>query len=120
MSIADTMNALGSSARAAATALALAGTATKNKALAAAAASIRQQSDRILAANAKDVGAARESGLSSAMLDRLSLDPRRIEGMARGVEEVAALADPVNTVIAVDLASGRLRQIDDLAGIFGI
>src|SRR5262245_58930328 len=94
------MNALGRVARAAAPALALAGTRTKNEALLAAAASIRQQSEKILVANARDMNAAREAGLSSAMLDRLLLDAKRIEAMARGVEEVVALADPIGTVIA--------------------
>jgi glutamate-5-semialdehyde dehydrogenase len=100
INIAETMNGLGRAARAAASALAQASTATKNQALSAAAASIRQQSETILAANAKDVTAAREAGLSSAMLDRLLLDAKRIEAMARGVEEVGALADPIGTVIA--------------------
>jgi glutamate-5-semialdehyde dehydrogenase len=98
--IATTMDALGRDAVAAAGVLALASTATKNAALTHIAAGIRANRGALLAANALDMEAARAKGVSGALLDRLALDAGRIESMARGVEEIAALADPVGTTIA--------------------
>jgi glutamate-5-semialdehyde dehydrogenase len=98
--IASLMDGLGREAVAAAGALALAGTDTKNLALTKIAASLRAHKAELLAANLRDMDAARAKGLSGAMLDRLALDDSRIEGMARGVEEIAALADPVGTTVA--------------------
>ena len=91
---------LGKAARAAGTALGGASTEAKNTALLAAAAEIRARAGDILEANAADMKTARDSGLGGARLDRLALDETRIEGVARGLEEVAALADPVGDVIA--------------------
>ena len=91
---------LGKAARAAGTALGGASTEAKNAALLAAAAEIRARAGDILEANATDMKTARDSGLDAARLDRLALDETRIEGIARGLEEVAALADPVGDVIA--------------------
>ena len=86
-------------ARAAARILAQADDAVKAAALKAAAATLRLQAPDILAANAKDVEAATKAGLSAALLDRLKLDSKRIEGMASAVEQVAVLADPVGELI---------------------
>ena len=72
----------------------------KNKALRTAAATIRARKNEILAANAKDARAATASDLSPALLDRLMLDDRRIEAMAKGLEDVAALPDPVGRELA--------------------
>ncbi|MEJ0084853.1 MAG: glutamate-5-semialdehyde dehydrogenase [Pseudomonadota bacterium] len=94
------MNRLGREAVAAAAVLALASTATKNLALAKIAAALRANRVALLAANALDMDAARAKGLSGAMLDRLALNEKGVEGMARGVEEIAALADPVGATIA--------------------
>ena len=91
---------LGKAARAAGTALGGASTEAKNAALMAAAAEIRARAGDILEANATDMKTACDSGLGAARLDRLALDETRIEGIARGLEEVAALADPVGDVIA--------------------
>jgi glutamate-5-semialdehyde dehydrogenase len=98
--IARTMDALGRDAVSAAGVLALASTATKNAALAHIAAALRGSLPALLAANKLDMDAARAKGLSGAMLDRLALDAGRIEGMARGVEQIAALPDPIGTTIA--------------------
>src|SRR6186997_2519990 len=98
--IATLMDRLGRDAAAAASVLALASTAVKNAALAKIAASLRARKAELLAANARDMDAARAKGLSGAMLDRLALDESRIEGMARGVEDIAALADPVGATVA--------------------
>ena len=98
--IAQAMDALERDAAAAAGVLALASTETKNLALAKIAAALRARAPEILAANGHDMEAARAKGTSGAMLDRLGLDAKRVEAMARGVEEIAALPDPVGTVIA--------------------
>jgi len=98
--IATVMNALGGDAVAAAAVLARADTATKNRALAAIATALRGSVGQLLAANTRDMDAARAKGLSGAMLDRLALDEKRVEAMARGVEDIAALADPIGTCIA--------------------
>jgi len=98
--IAAVMDELGRAAVAAAEALARADTATKNLALNRAATALRANRAALLAANAQDMEAARAKGLSGALLDRLVLDEKRVEDMARGVEEIAALADPIGTTIA--------------------
>src|SRR5258708_18432489 len=92
------MHDIGSRARAAARVLALAGTAQKDQALAAMAEQIRARQGDILAANALDVAEAKASGATSAFLDRLALDERRVAAMAEGLEVVRALADPVGAV----------------------
>lgn len=93
------VQALGAAARSALPALSRATRAQKDQALLAAAAAVRAQSAAILAANAADLSEARSAGLSAAMLDRLALDAGRLEGIARGLEDVAALPDPVGSVI---------------------
>ena len=98
--IATLMDGLGREAVAAANVLALASTAQKNRALENVAARLRGDQAALLAANALDMDAARAKGLSGAMLDRLALDEKRIEGMARGVEDIAALPDPIGTTAA--------------------
>jgi glutamate-5-semialdehyde dehydrogenase len=94
------MEPLGHAAVEAARVLAQAGAATKNRALAAAAAAIRSRSADILQANAKDMASARERNLSAALLDRLLLDAKRVDAMAKGIDDVIQLPDPVGTVIA--------------------
>lgn len=88
------------SARAGARRLALCSSVTRNLILTNLAAALRRRCDAIVAANARDLQAAREGGLGGAMLERLTLTPERVEAMARGVEQVAALPDPVGEVIA--------------------
>jgi glutamate-5-semialdehyde dehydrogenase len=95
-----TMQAIGKAARGAARELALASTAAKNAALEAAAGELRARTATILEANARDLDAARAAGRPGSFLDRLKLDAKRIEGVARGVEEIAALPDPVGAVTA--------------------
>jgi glutamate-5-semialdehyde dehydrogenase len=96
----ELMERLGRNAVAAASVLALAGSSAKNAALSAAAAAIRAGGGRILAANAHDMSAARAAHLSDALLDRLALDGGRVESMARSIEDVVALPDPVGTIAA--------------------
>jgi glutamate-5-semialdehyde dehydrogenase len=93
------MAAMGARARAAAGRMALASTDAKNAALIAAAAAIRRDATVILDANKRDIDAAR-SRLSASMIDRLALDAKRIEAIARGLEDVAALPDPIGTSLA--------------------
>jgi len=98
--VADIMGAIGRAARAAAPLLELASSDQKNRALRAAAASLRARRHKILAANERDVRDAASHGLSNAMLDRLKLDEKRIESMARALEDIERLADPIGTVLA--------------------
>lgn len=91
---------LGRRAKAAAVALRNAGTEAKNRALAEAARLIRHETTAILAANAKDIAAAQAAGLSAALQDRLLLNEARVEAMARGLDEIGALPDPVGSKIA--------------------
>ena len=118
----DVMSNLGRAARAAAAELALADPEAKNRALKAAAAAIRDGAEAIAAANAKDMAAARSKGLTPALLDRLELTPERIEAMAKGVEEVAELPDPVGRVLAEwDRPNGlKIARISVPLGVIGI
>jgi len=90
---------MGGEARAAAAVLANMPTEVKAKALRAAAAAIRAHSTDIIAANAQDMQRGTENGLSAAMLDRLKLDEKRLEGVAAGLEAVSVLDDPVGRLI---------------------
>jgi glutamate-5-semialdehyde dehydrogenase len=86
-------------ARSAARELAALDSATKDRALLAAADALEARAREILDANARDLEAGRESGLSAALMDRLALDERRIAAIARGVRDIVALPDPVGEVI---------------------
>jgi glutamate-5-semialdehyde dehydrogenase len=99
-SLAAAMAEIGRKAREAAAELALASPAAKVTALKAAATAVRRRQNEILAANAEDVSAAKASGIGAALIDRLALDPKRLEGIAKGLEDIAALPDPVGTVLA--------------------
>ncbi|MGB7991760.1 MAG: glutamate-5-semialdehyde dehydrogenase [Candidatus Methylophosphatis roskildensis] len=98
LDVADTMRRLGRQARAASRQMARASTRDKNAALLAMAAAIREQRATLLAANARDLEQARADGLDAAMIDRLTLSEKGVESMAQGLEQVAALADPVGEV----------------------
>jgi glutamate-5-semialdehyde dehydrogenase len=93
------MTGLAANAKRASRELALLTTAEKNACLLAMAGALEQHGPEIQAANALDMTAGAQSGLSSAMLDRLKLDEKRIAGMAKGLREVAALPDPVGRVL---------------------
>jgi len=116
------MDALGREAVAAATALARASTEAKNAALSAAARAIRAQRAAILEANRVDMDNARARGLSNAMLDRLLLDDKRIEAMAKGIEEIVALPDPIGTIIAEWTRPNglRIQRVRVPLGVVGI
>ncbi|MEP6826559.1 MAG: gamma-glutamyl-phosphate reductase, partial [Aestuariivirga sp.] len=92
------MMELGKRSRTAAKSLATAPTPTKNAALHAIAKHIRAAAKDILSANAKDLEGAKAKDLKSSFVDRLTLNPARIEAMATGLEDIAALKDPVGRV----------------------
>ena len=94
------MSAIGERARQAASVLAFAATDAKNQALLAAADAILAETPAILAANAEDIAAAKKRGISSAFLDRLTVTQARLAGVAQGLRDIAALPDPVGTVMA--------------------
>ena len=120
--IVDMMQPMGEAARRAAAALAMSSNDERNRALQAAAAAIRNQSDAILAANAKDMQLGEERGLSAAMLDRLMLDADRIEGMAVGIETVAELHDPIGRILEEwDRPNGLvIQRVSVPLGVIGI
>src|SRR5580658_9048613 len=95
-----TMRDIGRDARLAAHALALAPAAQKNRALAAMAKAIRSSQAAVLAANREDLAEAKAAGATAAFLDRLTLDPARVEAMAAGLEVIRKLKDPVGTIMA--------------------
>ncbi|HEV2334724.1 MAG TPA: glutamate-5-semialdehyde dehydrogenase [Stellaceae bacterium] len=98
--LAATMAEIGRRARDAAAALALASGEARASGLRAAAAAVRSQADQILEANAQDVAAARDAGTRGALVDRLALDPKRLEAVACSLEDIAALPDPIGRVLA--------------------
>ena len=108
-SIAKEMAELGQRAKAAAQLVATASTAVKNEALRLGAEALEAETEAVLAANARDVAAAREQGISETLIDRLRLDERRLAAMAAGLRAVAALPDPVGEVVAGDVRPNGLR-----------
>ena len=116
------MQELGRAAVAAAAPLALADAATKNRALLAAAAALRARRAELLAANGADLEAARRAQLSAALLDRLALDDKRVEAMARGLEEIAQLPDPIGGISAEWTRPNglRIQRVRVPLGVIGI
>jgi glutamate-5-semialdehyde dehydrogenase len=100
VSVAHLMQNMGAAARAAAQTLAFAPSQRKDHALLAAASALRESGAELLAANEGDMREAATQRLSAALLDRLRLDEARIEAMARGLEQVARLDDPIGTRLA--------------------
>ena len=92
------MQVVGQTARAASRLMAQADTATKNRALQEIAAALQSQSAQLLAANAKDVAAARASGLDDASVDRLTLTEKSVRGMAEGLQQIAQLPDLIGAI----------------------
>src|SRR5207302_6779137 len=120
--LAQTMAEIGRRARDAASRLALAPAESKTAALKAAAAAIRARANEILSANAEDLAEAKQAGIGSALLDRLALDPKRLEAVARGLEDIAAQADPVGRVLAEWTRPNGLRiaRVAVPLGVIGI
>jgi len=118
----EAMLALGVSARKAVRELSTVSTKSKNKALIEAAGAIRDTKETIKAANIKDMYMAEKKRITRAMLDRLLLDDSRIEGMAKSLEDIAALEDPVGAVMAEwDRPNGlQIRRVRVPLGVIGI
>jgi glutamate-5-semialdehyde dehydrogenase len=122
MDVKDYMQQVGRKAREASRATARASTAAKNMALLAMAAAIRARSAELLAANVADVAEARASGLDAAMIDRLTLTDKSVEAMAQGLEQVAALPDPIGEISDMKrrpsgIQVGRMRVPLGVVGI---
>lgn len=117
----EMMHSLGRNAREAARFLATASTEAKNKALKEAARLMRQESDALLEANKKDMDAL-PSDTSKAMRDRLLLTPERIEAIAKGLEDVATLPDPVGRVLASwERPNGlKISRVATPLGVIGV
>ena len=98
MDVKTYMQTLGRQARAASRAIASADANQKNRALLAMAAAIRRDTFKLLAANARDMAAARAAGLDAALLDRLEINEKSVAAMAEGLEQIAALPDPVGEI----------------------
>jgi glutamate-5-semialdehyde dehydrogenase len=113
---------MGHRARAAMAVLAGTPTAVKAKALTAAASALRASMADVLAANAKDMAAGAERGLSPAMLDRLKLDEKRVDGIASALESVAVLPDPVGQLIDETVRPNgmKLQRVRVPLGVVGI
>jgi glutamate-5-semialdehyde dehydrogenase len=120
--ISELMRGLGKAAVSAASVLAVTLTKTKNEALAAAAAAIRKRRAEILDANDRDMTAATTAQLGAPLLDRLRLDQKRVEAIARSIEDIAALADPVGTIAAEwDRPNGlHIQRVRVPLGVIGI
>ena len=116
------MQELGRAARSASRSVARADTETKNRALRAIASRIRARSAELIAANRLDLERARAEGRDGAFVDRLTLDAKSVEQMARGVEQVAALADPIGEISGMHIRPtgievGRMRVPLGVIGI---
>lgn len=109
-------------ARVASRVLATLTTEAKNRALHAAADAVLAAADLVLAANAEDIGAARAAGTAEAMIDRLALNPQRLDGIAAGLRQVAGLPDPVGQVLrGSTLPNGlQIRQQRVPLGVVGM
>ena len=117
-----TMREIGRAARRAARALALASTSQKNKALASMAKAIRGSKAAILKANAEDVAEAKARGATPAFLDRLTLDAAQAEAMAKGLDVIRKLKDPVGTVMASWRRPNgmRIERVREPLGVVGV
>ena len=116
------MHTIGQAARHASRAMAKADTASKNRALGLIAAAIRRDAALLSAANQRDLDAARAAGLAPAMLDRLSLSDKAIATMAEGLEQIAALADPIGEIsnMKYQPSSIQVGQMRVPLGVIGI
>ncbi len=116
------MQALGENARTAARILAKTPAEVKNKALLIMAEELRKQTSSILEANKKDMEASEKAGKPASFLDRLKLTEDRIEGMAKGLEDIAALQDPVGDILAEwDRPNGlNIQRVRVPLGVIGI
>ncbi len=122
MSTYELVKAKAAAAKKAACKLAITSTAIKNKAMLAMAQALLDKQEEILAANAIDMENAAAKGMKASMLDRLKLTPERIAGMAEGLEQVAALPDPIGNIVGGSrLANGlTVTKVRVPLGVIGI
>ena len=122
MSLFATISAQAAKAKQAAVYLRQLDTTAKNQALSAMAQALLDNEDTILAANVQDLNNGKATGLSAALLDRLSLDHDRIAGMASGIKEIAALPDPVGQMLKMVKRPNGLdiQKIRTPLGVIGI
>lgn len=122
MALQEELERIGKQARTASNALRSLTRSTKDAALTAIAARLRQSHEALIEENRKDLDAGKAAGLSSAMLDRLELNPKRIDAMAEGLDTVAALPDPVGEIVTQTVRPNGLRiaQIRQPIGVIGI
>ena len=116
------MKQIGENAKASLALLGTSKASQRKQALTLGAKALREQCDVIIAANKKDIDAANEKGLTSAMIDRLRLDAGRIELMAKGLEDIAALPDPVGRVLAEwERPNGlKIKRVAVPLGVIGV
>ncbi|MEQ8426585.1 MAG: glutamate-5-semialdehyde dehydrogenase [Gammaproteobacteria bacterium] len=122
MKIKEYMHDVGQRARKAASLIARASTAEKNTALEAIAETILKQRDKLFKANEQDLQAARDNHLDTALLDRLILNDNRLDAMAEGLQQIAALTDPIGTItnMAPRPSGIRVGQMQVPLGVVGI
>lgn len=113
---------MGRAAKEAASVLATAPSTAKDRALAAGAEAIRDQAARILEANAEDIAGAEAAGLAAPLIDRAKLDNARIDSVAKGLEDIAALPDPVGSTIAEwERPNGlKISRVRTPLGVIGV
>ena len=122
MDVKTYMQTLGRTAREASRHIAAAETRAKNTALLAMATAIRRDAAKLLAANAEDMAAAKAAGLDAALLDRLALNEKTVASMAEGLEQIAALPDPVGGMTGLNyrpsgIQVGKMRVPLGVVGI---
>ncbi|HIG65502.1 MAG TPA: glutamate-5-semialdehyde dehydrogenase [Methyloprofundus sp.] len=122
MNIKDYMSGLGQQAKAAGRELSRADSGKKNSALLAIAEQLASQTDYLVAENAKDLQAGKEKGLDAPLLERLELTPARIEAMIAGLQEVAALPDPIGAITNMNYRPSGIQvgQMRVPLGVIGI
>ena len=113
---------MGLAAKAAERILGVADTNTKNRALEAMASALTANEDTIISANATDLSEGRQNGMKDSLLDRLRLTPERIAGMAEGIRQVAALADPIGEIIEGSVRPNgmKIQRVRVPLGVVGI
>lgn len=116
------ISALGERAKKAKSVLASSSGETRNKALYEIAKALRENAEKIIEANRIDVEKGNENGLTPSLIDRLSLDSGRIEGMAKGAEDIAALSDPIGRAVGGTTRPNGLRieKISVPLGVIGV
>ncbi len=122
MTVIEELNQKGQLAKTASYQLATLSTEIKNQALLAIANALRSETAFLLAENEKDLAQGRESGMNQGLLDRLALTEARIEAMAKGIEQIAALPDPIGEALSETIRPNGLKitKVRVPLGVIGI